>query len=128
MSLQQDGVHLLSRAGSGCRQPDRRHRHSLFGGHEVVTVGVALDGGHVPTGMERQTIVQGILIFRISWAWIWMSDACLEAAQRLVDHHSGIGQAKRLPLERHRQQEGPMEQACPMQTVLTSGLMNCMVS
>ena len=67
------------------------------------------------------------LIFRISMGMDLDVRSLAQAAQRLVDHHSGIGQAKRLP-GATGQQEGPMEQACPMQTVLTSGLMNCMVS
>ena len=53
----------------------------------------------------------------------------LEAAQRLVDHHVGIGQREALALgARGEQERAHADAAMPTHSVDTSGLMNCIVS
>jgi hypothetical protein len=46
----------------------------------------------------------------------------------LMEHHPGVGQAKRLPSAPPARITAAAEAAMPMQTVFTSGLMYCMVS
>ena len=52
----------------------------------------------------------------------------LEAAQGLVDHHARVRQAQALALGAAGQQHRAHAAAWPTQMVLTSGLMNCIVS
>ncbi|VXA83560.1 conserved hypothetical protein [Aeromonas veronii] len=81
--------------------------HGLLGGHEVVTIGVTLDGSHVLTGVECQALVQGIFDLQ-DLLGVDLDIRCLtlEATQRLVDHHAGVRQAETLALGAASKQEG----------------------
>ena len=57
-----------------------------------------------------------------------MSVARSVAAQRLVNHHARVRQAETFAFGTRGQQEGAHRARPPIQMVLTSGLMNFMVS
>lgn len=91
----------------------------FFGGlgpHEVVTVGIPLDHFQRLAGMVRQQLVElGTDLEDFTGMDLDIRSLPLEAAQRLMDHHPGIGQYIALALGTCGEQERP-HRCCLPQT------------
>ena len=73
---------------------------------EIVAVGIALNRFHGLPGVMRQQLIE--LLLQIQYLARMDFDVrslATESAQRLVNHHARIGQAKTLALLARRQQE-----------------------
>ena len=101
----------------------------LFGRHEVVPLGILTHALDRLTGVLGDDLVQPLTqIEHFPRMDLDVGGLSLVATGDLVDQNACVGQRKRLPFAPPASSSAPMLMALPTQIVLTSALMNCIVS